>query len=1356
MTFILFDPNNSEDASRQKIEEFYGEFSDSVRAKLLARRIVRPSNVYDILYPQTRETLLSKNNSNILQNLDKTSESFRNFLLARNKNIQKNDLLSFSEDIRKSLQARNKIIDSREDLLSKSESIRKNLLSKHKNIDEEDLASKNEKYRQDLLSKNRTRKLSDLSESSKDLRDSQLSKNISKEHDLLNDSDLYRDNLKSKNKANAFSNLIFDSETFRKNLLSKNKKDASIGESNIERDSVQTRRALLSKNKQEDVVDLVDLFESIRDTLKSRNVSKNISLEKISEAFREVLISKNKENITSLEDISSIFRKNLLTKNKSEEEDLLSLSEDTRKALLSKNKNIGINIDELYTETRKSLLSKNKNIKDADLVDLFETARENLLSKNKSTSKPIDQTPFRENLVSRNKAKQTDLLASSDATRKDLIGKNKTKQTDLLASSDSIRKDALAKNKANVTDLNKSSSSIRDGLLSRNVIVVTDLLEISTSFRSSLTSRNKGKISDLLNDSSNFRKDILSKNKANVTDLQIISKPFRTDLLSRNKAKNTDLEKISTPFRVDLLSKNVNKITDLEKISLPFRKDLLSKNVNKITDLEKISVPFRNGLLAKNVDKITDLEKISLPFRNDLIAKNIQKNTDLAVISLPFYKGLISKNISKKHDLLDESENFRKDLVAKNIESTSDLLFDSSGSRANNISKNIGLNHVPLIDASKKFRNDLLSKNKEIINGESLLALSNQYRNDLLAKNVGFGLFGINLEAAGTSAFLGVSRVLVQGTLYKNLLLSRNKTKKQSPYTDIHGKQQQFIFNLTLDNQGFSIDARNDAAFQNTIISRHSVGLASVFGNGTNNGKYYGNQPELRAKSIKQGSVTDAARIYNLQKNAYNLEGQQPFASTGYNNLQNLAASSFNGLNDLIQTTIGGLTSNEGKSLGTPTTPNSIIQSSEGKYYGTNNPEAILNPVKSTNTDDAGNLVAKSTLPINPFDNDDFRTGKRGVRRIVKLIKDSTLPFAQNFDVQNSTTYRIGTKADGSPKIQRQRFTIANPYSPGTAQKLSLYFKNYANNQGMFFPPYVVSFGHQSTANWNETNFLGRPEPIYTYNNSKRSGSITFFILTDYSQSVDIGYDFPDQGPVTVATETFPRHFTDGNLDTKTTIANLKSTIANKVTDLTALKQKKAEAQDSGETAELDEQIKNAQQDITNSNTRVWELETAIETSYFESSQFTKNVYAGINVKSTKDGYVELNTQNTKERLDDMKSKLQFQPGFFSGDKVDFVRRVEFLEKMTRPSKNDGPGFSFIKPPVCHMHLGDWFNHDIIVHSINYNYADVPWTLDGNGRVQPMWVSVDISFDIVGIYRHVAGPALSADDNGGYFSDLVK
>jgi hypothetical protein len=55
----------------------------------------------------------------------------------------------------------------------------------------------------------------------------------------------------------------------------------------------------------------------------------------------------------------------------------------------------------------------------------------------------------------------------------------------------------------------------------------------------------------------------------------------------------------------------------------------------------------------------------------------------------------------------------------------------------------------------------------------------------------------------------------------------------------------------------------------------------------------------------------------------------------------------------------------------------------------------------------------------------------------------------------------------------------------------------------MWFPPYDISFTENATANWETTNFIGRGEPVYTHNNSERTGTLTFKIIVDHPSQVN-------------------------------------------------------------------------------------------------------------------------------------------------------------------------------------------------------------------------------------------------------------
>lgn len=56
----------------------------------------------------------------------------------------------------------------------------------------------------------------------------------------------------------------------------------------------------------------------------------------------------------------------------------------------------------------------------------------------------------------------------------------------------------------------------------------------------------------------------------------------------------------------------------------------------------------------------------------------------------------------------------------------------------------------------------------------------------------------------------------------------------------------------------------------------------------------------------------------------------------------------------------------------------------------------------------------------------------------------------------------------------------------------------------MWFPPYDLKVSEQNSAKWEENNFLGRPEPIYTYQNTSRSGQVSFKVIVDHPSILNL------------------------------------------------------------------------------------------------------------------------------------------------------------------------------------------------------------------------------------------------------------
>jgi len=64
----------------------------------------------------------------------------------------------------------------------------------------------------------------------------------------------------------------------------------------------------------------------------------------------------------------------------------------------------------------------------------------------------------------------------------------------------------------------------------------------------------------------------------------------------------------------------------------------------------------------------------------------------------------------------------------------------------------------------------------------------------------------------------------------------------------------------------------------------------------------------------------------------------------------------------------------------------------------------------------------------------------------------------------------------------------------------------------MWFPPYNINFSENSSLSWETSNFIGRGEPIYTYNNTERTGNLSFQIIVDHPSYINSfrGEEGPD------------------------------------------------------------------------------------------------------------------------------------------------------------------------------------------------------------------------------------------------------
>ena len=137
--------------------------------------------------------------------------------------------------------------------------------------------------------------------------------------------------------------------------------------------------------------------------------------------------------------------------------------------------------------------------------------------------------------------------------------------------------------------------------------------------------------------------------------------------------------------------------------------------------------------------------------------------------------------------------------------------------------------------------------------------------------------------------------------------------------------------------------------------------------------------------------------------------------------------------------------------------------------------------------------------------------------RVEDLQKNSGL-FELSSDIRNNvensvlgnngfvkiSPYRKGSDENGRGDIKKFMFSIENLAWNDVKTQLPKQEQGpgdlVSGKSGriMWFPPYDMKFTDTSSVSWDTTKFIGRGEPIYTYNNTERSGTLSFQIIIDY------------------------------------------------------------------------------------------------------------------------------------------------------------------------------------------------------------------------------------------------------------------
>jgi hypothetical protein len=138
-----------------------------------------------------------------------------------------------------------------------------------------------------------------------------------------------------------------------------------------------------------------------------------------------------------------------------------------------------------------------------------------------------------------------------------------------------------------------------------------------------------------------------------------------------------------------------------------------------------------------------------------------------------------------------------------------------------------------------------------------------------------------------------------------------------------------------------------------------------------------------------------------------------------------------------------------------------------------------------------------------------------GITTEGRRFSDSVLDKTYNLNMypnkqeggQDSTNL-IGSTTNAYAK--KYMFSLENlawrtSSTPGfTVSDLAICERGPNGGRVMWFAPYGLTFTESTSTNWNQSDFLGRPEPIYTYKNTSRSGSLSWKIVVDHPSVLNV------------------------------------------------------------------------------------------------------------------------------------------------------------------------------------------------------------------------------------------------------------
>ena len=325
----------------------------------------------------------------------------------------------------------------------------------------------------------------------------------------------------------------------------------------------------------------------------------------------------------------------------------------------------------------------------------------------------------------------------------------------------------------------------------------------------------------------------------------------------------------------------------------------------------------------------------------------------------------------------------------------------------------------------------------------------------------------------------------------------------------------------------------------------------------------------------------------------------------------------------------------------------------------------------------------------------------------------------------------------------------------------------------MWFPPYDIQVGDTNSASWSSTNFLGRPEPIYTYNYTERLGTLSWKVVVDHpsvlnaiidtqlkgmpdaeadavleaffagcrkfdiyqlaEQYPNLSFEFLSQVQVALVGGS-PDVTDDYNVDQDNTVLDNLSDEKDMGGHLTVKEAQDIENNQNKDSESGHLNVENVNQGTVNSGFRI---------GYTDKKATITSIIRKLLGESN---YFTFLREQYPFLYQSMRDNLKFfHPGFHSMTPEGLNSRLTFLLQCVRPGKTiptvteqgttmvDADNTAFGPPPVCVLRIGDFYHSKIVFDSISYSYDENLLDLNPEGiGVQPMIVSVQTNFKFIG------------------------